>query len=112
MAVDATVETFPGLMATGNVMIDFWGPRCVPCLALMPAVEKLEEEHEGRFTLIKVNAAENRQIARDLKVIAMPTFVLCRDGAEVERLSGNPSAAEIRAAVARLVDGGEDGSSR
>ncbi len=70
------------------MLIDFWGPRCVPCLALMPAVEKLEEEYEGRFTLVKVNATENRQIARDLKVIAMPTFVLYRDGAEVERLSG------------------------
>jgi thioredoxin 1 len=107
MAVEATVETFPALVAEGNVLVDFWGPRCVPCLALMPAVEKLEEEFEGRFTLVKVNAAENRQIARDLKVIAMPTFVLYRDGVEVERLSGNPSAAEVKAAVIRLVEGGE-----
>jgi thioredoxin 1 len=110
MGVEATVETFPGLVASGNVLVDFWGPRCMPCLALMPAVEKLEEEYEGGLTLVKVNAAENRQIARDLKVIAMPTFVLFRDGAEVERLSGNPSAADIRAAVSRLVEGGEDGS--
>jgi thioredoxin 1 len=107
MAVEATVDTFPALVAGGNVLIDFWGPRCVPCLALMPAVEKLEEEYGGRFTLVKVNAAENRQIARDLKVIAMPTFVLYRDGVEVERLSGGPSAADIGAAVARLVEGGE-----
>jgi len=107
MAVEATVETFPALVAQGNVLIDFWGPRCVPCLALMPAVEKLEEEYDGGFTLVKVNAAENRQIARDLKVIAMPTFVLYRDGAEVERLGGNPSATDVGAAVARLVEGGE-----
>ena len=107
MAVDASVDSFPALVASGNVMVDFWGPRCVPCLALMPAVEKLEEESGGRFTLVKVNAAENRQIARDLKVIAMPTFVLYRDGVEVERLSGNPSAAEVKAAVGRLVEGGE-----
>lgn len=107
MAVDATIETFQALVAEGCALIDFWGPRCAPCLALMPAVEKLEAEHAGRFTLVKVNAAENRQIARDLRVIAMPTFVLYRDGAEVERLSGNPSAAEIAAAVSRLVEGGE-----
>jgi thioredoxin 1 len=107
MAVDATVDSFPALVASGKALVDFWGPRCVPCLALMPAVEKLEEEFEGRFTLVKVNAAENRQIARDLKVIAMPTFVLYRDGVEVERLSGNPSAAEVKAAVIRLVEGGE-----
>ncbi len=107
MAVEATQETFPALVGTGNVVIDFWGPRCVPCLALMPAVEALEDEYGGAFALVKVNAVENRQIARDLKVIAMPTFVLYRDGAEVERLGGDPSAADVRAAVARLVGGGE-----
>jgi thioredoxin 1 len=107
MAVDASVDSFPTLVASGNVLVDFWGPRCAPCLALMPAVEKLEEEFGGRFTLVKVNAAENRQIARDLKVIAMPTFLLYRDGIEVARLSGNPSAAEVEAAVSRLVEGGE-----
>lgn len=107
MGVDATVETFSELTASGNVLIDFWGPRCMPCLALMPAVEKLEQEYDGGFTLVKVNAAENRQIARDLKVFAMPTFVLYRDGTEVDRVSGNPSEAEIRAAVSRLVQGGE-----
>lgn len=107
MAIEATVETFPALVAEGNVLIDFWGPRCVPCLALMPAVEALEDEYGGAFTLVKVNAAENRQIARELKVIAMPTFVLYRDGAEVERLGGDPSAADVRAAVARLVKGGD-----
>jgi len=107
MAVDATVDTFPALVAEGNVLIDLWGPRCVPCLALMPAVERLEEEYGGRFTLVKVNAAENRQIARDLKVIALPTFVLFRDGVEIERLGGDPSADDVRAAVARLVEGGE-----
>jgi thioredoxin 1 len=107
MTVDATVDSFPMLVASGNVLVDFWGPRCAPCLALMPAVERLEEQCGGRFTLVKVNAAENRQIARDMKVIAMPTFVLYQDGIEVERLSGNPSAAEVEAAVSRLVDGGE-----
>jgi thioredoxin 1 len=107
MAVDATVETFPALVAQGAVLIDFWGPRCVPCLALMPAVEKLEEEYGGRLKLVKVNAAENRAIARDLKVFAMPTFVLYRDGAEVGRLAGDPSAADVRAAVAKLLEGGE-----
>lgn len=105
MAVDATVDSFSALVASGIVLVDFWGPRCAPCLALMPTVEKLEEERGGRFTLVRVNAAENRQIARDLKVIAMPTFVLYRDGVEVERLSGNLSAAEVEAAVSRLVEG-------
>jgi thioredoxin 1 len=107
MAVEATRETFPSLVGEGNVLVDFWGPRCQPCLALMPAVEALEESYGGRLKLVKVNAPENREVCRELKVFGLPTYVLYRDGAEVERLTGNPSKADIEAAVQSLVEGGE-----
>jgi thioredoxin 1 len=54
-----------------------------------------------------VNAPENRQVCRDLRVLGLPTYLLYRNGAEVERLTGDPSKADIEAAVARLVEGGE-----
>ncbi len=95
MATEATVDTYRGLVADGVVLVDFWGPRCAPCLALMPAVEQLEERLAGRIRLVKVNANENRQICRDLKVFGLPTFVLYRDGEEVKRLTGSPTAVEI-----------------
>ena len=107
MAVEATPETFADLVAEGNVLVDFWGPRCQPCLALMPAVEALEASYEGRLRLVKVNAPENRQVCRDLRVFGLPTYVLYRDGEEIERLTGDPSRADIEAAVASLVEGGE-----
>jgi thioredoxin 1 len=109
MAVEATPETFSDLVAEGNVLVDFWGPRCQPCLALMPAVEALEQAYDGRLRLVKVNAPDNRQVCRDLKVFGLPTYVLYRDGAEVERLTGDPSRADIEAAVQKLVDGRSEG---
>lgn len=107
MATDATVETFGPLVAEGNVLVDVWGPRCAPCLALMPAVEALEERYEGRLRLVKLNAPENRQICRDLGVLGLPNYLLFKDGREVERLIGDPTIEGIEAAVARLVEGGE-----
>ena len=107
MAIEATPETFAGLVEKGNVLVDFWGPRCQPCLALMPAVEALEESYEGRLKLVKVNAPENREVCRELKVLGLPAYLLYRAGAEVERLTGDPSKADIEAAVQRLVEGGE-----
>lgn len=109
MGVEATVETFGELVAEGNVLVDFWGPRCGPCLALMPAVEALERSYGGRFKLVKVNATENRKICRDLRVAGLPTYVTYKDGAEVERIQGDPSEAEIRAAVDRIVNGSGGG---
>ena len=37
------------------VLVDFWGPRCAPCLAMMPEVEKMAEEYQGRVKFCKVN---------------------------------------------------------
>ena len=47
MPVDATVETFSDLTREGNVLVDFWGPRCQPCLAMMPTIAGLENAADG-----------------------------------------------------------------
>ena len=108
MPVDATVETYEGLTAEGSVLVDFWGPRCQPCLAMMPTIAKLEEEADGAVRVVKVNSAENRDICRELRVFGLPTYVLMRDGQELERLSGEVSKIDIERAFATLaVKGGE-----
>jgi thioredoxin 1 len=104
MTTEATADTFAGLVAEGCVLVDFWGPRCVPCLALMPAVEKLEERLPG-LRVVKVNAAENRQVCRDLRIFGLPTFVFYRDGKESSRLGSDTTAADITAAAVELMGG-------
>ena len=61
-------------------MVDFWGPQCRPCLALMPAVEHLEKEYAGKIKVAKVNAAENRMLCAKLRVIGLPAY-LCKSSA-------------------------------
>jgi thioredoxin 1 len=106
MPVDATPETYHSLVESGVVLVDFWGPRCQPCLALMPAMEALEESYAGRLNLVKVNSVENRSVCRDLGVMGLPTYILYRDGDEIERITGDPKREEIAEAVSRLLDGG------
>ena len=72
----------------------------------MPAVEALEDRYEGRLRLVKVSAPENRVVCRELGVMGLPTYLLYRDGAEIERLTGDPTREEIEAAVARLIPEG------
>jgi|SRR5262245_21305061 len=108
MPVDATVETYAGLTGEGSVLVDFWGPRCQPCLAMMPTIARLEEEAAGAVRVVKVNSAENRDICRELRVFGLPTYVLMRDGQELERLSGEVSKTDIERAFATLAArGGE-----
>lgn len=105
MPVDATVDTFEELTKEGSVLVDFWGPRCQPCLAMMPAVKKLEEESDGVVKVVKVNAPEARQICRDLRVFGLPTYLLLRDGTEVDRLTGDVTREDLEGAFARLRGG-------
>ena len=35
------------------VVVDLWGPKCGPCLALMPQVEALAGSYEGRVKFCK-----------------------------------------------------------
>jgi thioredoxin 1 len=102
MPVEATSETFLDLTREGNVFVDFWGPRCQPCLAMMPTIEQLEEEAQGSIRVVKVNSAENRQVCRDLRVFGLPTYILMRDGDELERLSGEVSREDVERAFATL----------
>ena len=105
--VEATPETFKELTRDGSVLVDFWGPRCQPCLQMMPTVEKLEEDSAGAVKVVKVNASENRDVCRELRVFGLPTYLLLRDGEELERLSGEVSKEDIEKAFATLGNGGE-----
>jgi thioredoxin 1 len=109
MPVDATTETFGELTSEGSAFVDFWGPRCQPCIAMMPAIAKLEEDAAGAVRVVKVNSAENRELCRELRVFGLPTYILMRDGEELERLSGQVTKDDVERAFATLArgEGGE-----
>ncbi|MCL2122459.1 MAG: thioredoxin domain-containing protein [Desulfovibrionaceae bacterium] len=72
------------------VVIDFWGPQCGPCLALMPEVEQLAQSYTGRIKFCKVNvAAGNRRLCIELKVMSVPAVLFYKDGECKARLVGD-----------------------
>ena len=86
------------------VLVDFWGPQCKPCLALMPSVEALEKEYEGKLKVTKLNAAENRMQCVKVRVLGLPTFLFYKDGEEVNRLTGDQVTVEkIKRAIDKLL---------
>ncbi len=71
------------------VIIDVWGPRCIPCIRLDPLVEEISEQYAGSVKIAKIIAPESRKLCAQLKVMGLPTFLIYRDGAEVERRTGD-----------------------
>jgi len=87
------------------VLVDIWGPRCVPCLTLNPMVEQLGKDYKGRVKVAKLNATENRMLCANMRVMSMPTFLVYKDGNEVNRLTGdNLTIHEIMEAVDAVLD--------
>jgi thioredoxin-like negative regulator of GroEL len=83
---DATTENFRDLVSEGTVLVDVWGPACVPCVALAPHVEQLAEDRPD-LSVVKLEAPKARRTCIELRVMTMPTFLLFRDGEELARIS-------------------------
>jgi putative thioredoxin len=70
------------------VIVDFWATWCQPCTILSPALEKVTEEGNGAFELVKVDVDANQDLARQYGVQGIPTVIAFRDGEEVSRFTG------------------------
>ncbi len=106
MAVDLNRDNYESevLQSQELVMVDFWGPQCKPCLALMPAVERLEKEYTGRLKVAKVNATENRMLCARLRVMGLPAYLFYKGGVEVKRLAGEHlTESDLVAAIKEVI---------
>ncbi len=105
MGIDVNADTFEKEVVQSQtpVLVDFWGPQCKPCLALMPQVEKLAEEYEGKLKVTKVDASQNRRLCINLRVLGLPTFLFYKNGEEVNRLSGGTLTSEEIGEAARKI---------
>ena len=104
--LEATRENFDELVASGTTLVDVWGPDCRPCLALMPHIEKLAGARADELRVVKLEAPKARRLCIRLQVHALPTFLLMRDGEEVDRLSASTiSPAQLETWLDRSLDG-------
>jgi len=93
------------------VLVDFWGPRCGPCLALMPYVEKMASTYADVLKVVKVDASQNRRLCLNLRVMNLPTYLLFKDDKEVDRLTGEVSREKLEGFVSDFVKSHKENSS-
>ncbi len=70
------------------VVADFWAEWCQPCKTLSPALEKVTQEADGAFELVKIDVDANPELAQQYGVQGIPTVIAFRDGDEVSRFTG------------------------
>jgi len=67
---------------------DFYAEWCPPCQQMAPIFEELEKEFTGRVAFRKIDVDNEPSEAAKFKVLSVPTFVILKDGAEIERKVG------------------------
>lgn len=70
------------------VLVDFYADWCGPCKMMMPTVEKIAKEYEGRVKVGKVNSDEQQELAQAFRVMSIPNFFIIKDGKVVDQFVG------------------------
>ena len=76
------------LQSSQPVLVDFWAPRCPPCLRLAPTIEELAGEYAGRIRVGKLNTDDNTLTPSRYNIQGIPTVILFKGGKPVGRQLG------------------------
>ena len=76
------------------VLVDFWAEWCGPCQALAPTIEEVARG-ETAVKVGKVNVDNEPELARQYRIMSIPTLMVFRGGEPVRREVGGKSKGEI-----------------
>src|SRR5512139_3571277 len=70
------------------VLVDFTAVWCGPCKMLDPIVKQLAKDWLGKVKVVKLDVDDNPNVTMDYQVMGVPTLMLFKGGAPVERVTG------------------------
>jgi thioredoxin 1 len=103
MVPELTNGEFETFSKNGIVLIDFFAEWCMPCVIMGPIIEDLNEEFSGKIKIGKINVEDNEKVAEKFEVHSIPTFILLKNGKEIERISGALTQDELEEIINKYI---------
>jgi thioredoxin len=85
------------------VMVDFYATWCGPCKQLAPIVEQLAKDYNGKLKVVKLDIDEAPAIASSHGIMAVPTIILFKGGAEKVKFTGFRPRPALEAEIKKLL---------
>jgi len=88
-AKQTSMASYEGQVRSTNiVLVDFGAEWCPPCKKMEPVLDAFMKQNNKKLTLVKMDGGIETALMKSLKVEALPTFILYKNGKEVKRKQG------------------------
>ena len=97
MAVQKQFSSFEELLSSSDlpVLVDFYATWCGPCQMMVPILEQVSGQTKDKLMVVKIDTDKYEHLASQYRIYALPTLVLFKNGAEVDRIEGVMQPAQL-----------------
>ncbi len=99
--IAVTDETFEQevLKSDTPVLVDFWAEWCGPCKAIMPVVEELAEEYDGKVKFTKLDVDSNPKTPMNFGIRGIPALLIFNGGSVAKQVVGAVPKATLKRSI-------------
>lgn len=86
------------------VLVDFWAEWCGPCKMMIPFLEELAKDFEGKpVKIAKCNVDENPDLAQKYEILSIPAFKIFKGGKVIEEFVGAQTKDNLKSKLEKII---------
>lgn len=97
-------ENLTDFLKNEYVLIDVWASWCNPCRMISPIVDEISNIFQGRISVGKLNADENKDTLVEYGVRNIPTILLLKNGEVIDKNVGMTSTEKLTEFIEKHLD--------
>lgn len=88
--------------AEGWVLVDFWSPKCEPCLKLKPKIRELANQDGHIMDFYTLDITKARRLAISQRVLGLPVVAFYHQGVRKQELTSEITPEEVETKIREL----------